>query len=133
MSQTSKESVDELVIQATNNFTKILSTNEIKENYKGLYWGGNGVGDSAGDASGGGANGGGAHPEPFLQPGGHHTRVRQWQRQGLATTGGDEMARGVHQEVDQQEPVQRAKREVGQRRDKGDCLQGGRRLSAGWE
>jgi hypothetical protein len=45
MFQTSKESVDELVIQATNNFTKILSTNEIKENYKGLYWGGNGVGD----------------------------------------------------------------------------------------
>ena len=45
MSQTSKESLDELVIQATNNFTKILSTNEIKENYKGLYWGGNGVGD----------------------------------------------------------------------------------------
>jgi hypothetical protein len=39
------ESIDNLVIQATNNFTKILSTKEIKEKYKKLYWGGNGVGD----------------------------------------------------------------------------------------
>jgi hypothetical protein len=39
------ESIEELVIQATNNFTKIISTNEIKEKYKELYWGGNGVGD----------------------------------------------------------------------------------------
>ena len=45
MSQNIKESLDELVIQATDNFTKILSTNEIKDNYKELYWGGNGVGD----------------------------------------------------------------------------------------
>lgn len=45
MTQNSKESVEELVLQATNNFTKILSTNEIKENYRELYWGGNGVGD----------------------------------------------------------------------------------------
>ena len=41
----SKESVDELVIRATDNFTKILSTNEIKDKYKELYWGGNGLGD----------------------------------------------------------------------------------------
>lgn len=39
------KSLDELVIQATDCFTKILSTNEIKENYGELYWGGNGVGD----------------------------------------------------------------------------------------
>lgn len=36
---------EELVIEATNNFTKILSTIEIKEKYSELYWGGNGVGD----------------------------------------------------------------------------------------
>lgn len=40
-----KENIDELIIKATNNFTKILSINEIKENYKELYWGGNGIGD----------------------------------------------------------------------------------------
>lgn len=40
-----KESVDELVIRATENFTKIVSTNEIKEKHPELYWGGNGVGD----------------------------------------------------------------------------------------
>jgi hypothetical protein len=40
-----EKSINELVILATNNFTKILSTNEIKEKYKELYWGGNGVGD----------------------------------------------------------------------------------------
>jgi len=45
MSQNITESADEMVIRATNNFTKILSTNEIKEHYKELYWGGNGVGD----------------------------------------------------------------------------------------
>ena len=45
MDQNNTESIDELVIRATNNFTKILSTNEIKEKYKELYWGGNGVGD----------------------------------------------------------------------------------------
>jgi len=45
MSETIKTNVEELVIQATNNFTKILSTNEIKEKYRELYWGGNGVGD----------------------------------------------------------------------------------------
>lgn len=39
-----KESIEELVIRLTNNFTKILSTNKIK-NYDKLYWGGNGVGD----------------------------------------------------------------------------------------
>lgn len=40
-----KESIDELVIRATENFTKILSTAEIKDKYMDLYWGGNGVGD----------------------------------------------------------------------------------------
>jgi len=46
MSETNKENtIDDLVIQATNNFTKIISTNEIKENFIDLYWGGNGVGD----------------------------------------------------------------------------------------
>ena len=40
-----KESVDELVKRATDNFTKILSTNEIKDKYTDLYWGGNGLGD----------------------------------------------------------------------------------------
>jgi len=38
-----KESIYALVIQATDNFTKILSTNEIIK--MGLYWGGNGVGN----------------------------------------------------------------------------------------
>jgi hypothetical protein len=38
-------SIDELVRQATDNFTKIVSTDELKTNYKPLYWGGNGVGD----------------------------------------------------------------------------------------
>ena len=41
----SKESIDEIVIRATENFTKILSTKKIKEEYTELYWGGNGVGD----------------------------------------------------------------------------------------
>jgi len=40
-----RESMNELVIRATDNFTKILSTNEIKDNYMELYWGGNGLGD----------------------------------------------------------------------------------------
>ena len=39
------ENIDILVTKATGNFTKIISTNEIKENYNELYWGGNGVGD----------------------------------------------------------------------------------------
>jgi len=37
--------IEKIVINATNNFTKILSVNEIKEKYKELYWGGNGIGD----------------------------------------------------------------------------------------
>jgi len=46
MAQDIKLSIDELVKQATNNFTKILSTKDIKDKYnKELYWGGNGVGD----------------------------------------------------------------------------------------
>ena len=45
MTQIIKENITELVILATNNFTKILSTSEIKEKYGKLYWGGNGVGD----------------------------------------------------------------------------------------
>ncbi len=40
-----EESIEELVMRATDNFTKILSTNEIKNKYPKLYWGGNGVGD----------------------------------------------------------------------------------------
>lgn len=40
-----KNNIDELIIDITNNFTKIISINEIKENYKELYWGGNGIGD----------------------------------------------------------------------------------------
>jgi hypothetical protein len=38
------ESLEELVIRLTNNFTTILSINDIKQ-HKKLYWGGNGVGD----------------------------------------------------------------------------------------
>lgn len=34
----------ELVLQASDNFTKIISTEEIQSNYPTLYWGGNGVG-----------------------------------------------------------------------------------------
>ena len=40
-----RERMNELVIRATDNFTKILSTNEIKDKYPELYWGGNGLGD----------------------------------------------------------------------------------------
>jgi hypothetical protein len=34
-----------MVIQASNNFARIIPTEEIKEKYPKLYWGGNGVGD----------------------------------------------------------------------------------------
>jgi len=37
--------IEKMVIDATNNFTEILSTAIIKEKYKDLYWGGNGLGD----------------------------------------------------------------------------------------
>lgn len=37
--------IEEMVLQASNIFTRIISTMEIKENYPKLYWGGNGVGD----------------------------------------------------------------------------------------
>ena len=40
-----KEGIHELVLRATDNFTKILSTNEIKDKYTELYWGVNGVVD----------------------------------------------------------------------------------------
>jgi hypothetical protein len=40
-----KENIYEIVIRATDKFTKILSTKEIKDKYMELYWGGNGVGD----------------------------------------------------------------------------------------
>lgn len=43
--QSIKKNINELVIRATNNFTKILSTTEIKDKYTDLYWGGNGLGD----------------------------------------------------------------------------------------
>lgn len=44
MTQT-KVNIEEIVKSATNNFTKILSTNEMKEKYKELCWGDNGLGD----------------------------------------------------------------------------------------
>lgn len=44
MTQNSKTPIEELVMRLTDNFTKVISTNEMKEN-KELYWGGNGVGD----------------------------------------------------------------------------------------
>jgi hypothetical protein len=37
--------IEDLVIQATNNFTKILSVKEIDEKYDSLKWGKNGIGD----------------------------------------------------------------------------------------
>ena len=37
--------IEESVKFATNNFSKILSTEDIKNYHKELYWGGNGVGD----------------------------------------------------------------------------------------
>lgn len=37
--------MEDLVIEATKQFTRILPTSEIKENYQSLYWGGNGIGD----------------------------------------------------------------------------------------
>ena len=40
-----KRDIYELVLHATNNYTKILSVKEIIEQYSELYWGGNGVGD----------------------------------------------------------------------------------------
>lgn len=41
----SSDTIDDLVTETTNHFTRILSTTEIKEKYKELYWGGNGIGD----------------------------------------------------------------------------------------
>jgi hypothetical protein len=37
--------MEELVIEVSNDFKRIISTSEIKEKYRGLYWGGNGIGD----------------------------------------------------------------------------------------
>jgi hypothetical protein len=37
--------MEDLVIEVSDNFKKIISTSEIKEKYRGLYWGGNGIGD----------------------------------------------------------------------------------------
>jgi 5-methylcytosine-specific restriction endonuclease McrA len=39
-----KDEIEELVIKLSENFTKVISTEEIKK-YSQLYWGGNGVGD----------------------------------------------------------------------------------------
>jgi hypothetical protein len=39
------EIMEDLVIEATQNFTRILATSEIREKYPSLYWGGNGIGD----------------------------------------------------------------------------------------
>ena len=44
MEQIKTENIEELIIQLTDNFTKVISINEIKL-YPKLYWGGNGVGD----------------------------------------------------------------------------------------
>lgn len=43
--QTKKQNIIEVVISATDNFTKILSVADIKNQYSELYWGGNGIGD----------------------------------------------------------------------------------------
>lgn len=40
-----KQTIEDIVIEATNNFTKILSVNEINEKYTDLKWGKNGIGD----------------------------------------------------------------------------------------
>lgn len=40
-----KRNIDDLVMESTNNYTKIVSTDEIQNNYPELYWGGNGLGD----------------------------------------------------------------------------------------
>lgn len=40
-----KRNIHDLVLRATDNFTKIIFTDDIKEQYPELYWGGNGVGD----------------------------------------------------------------------------------------
>jgi len=45
MSQNDTKNLTDLVIHATNHFTRILPTSEIKEKYEKLYWGGNGIGD----------------------------------------------------------------------------------------
>jgi hypothetical protein len=37
--------MEELVIEVSNDFKRIIYTSEIKEKYRGLYWGGNGIGD----------------------------------------------------------------------------------------
>jgi hypothetical protein len=37
--------MEDLVIEVSDNFKKIISTSEIKEKYRELYWGGNGIGD----------------------------------------------------------------------------------------
>lgn len=45
MEQKMNDTKEEMVIQATNHFTKIISTTEIREHYKPLHWGRNGLGD----------------------------------------------------------------------------------------
>ena len=37
--------MEDLVIEVSNNFNRIIPTQEIKEKYRELYWGGNGIGD----------------------------------------------------------------------------------------
>ena len=37
--------MEDLVIEVSNNFNRIIPTREIKEKYSELYWGGNGIGD----------------------------------------------------------------------------------------
>ena len=37
--------MEDLVIEVSNDFKRIIPTSEIKEKYRELYWGGNGIGD----------------------------------------------------------------------------------------
>jgi len=45
MNMVNMERLEDIVIRATNEYRRILSTKEIKENYPRLWWGGNGLGD----------------------------------------------------------------------------------------
>ena len=40
-----EEKIEDIVIRATDEYRRIVSTREIKETYPRLYWGGNGLGD----------------------------------------------------------------------------------------
>jgi hypothetical protein len=40
-----EEKIEDIVIRATDEYRRVVSTREIKETYPRLYWGGNGLGD----------------------------------------------------------------------------------------